>query len=39
MVLHLILFWGLMIVILFGLFLFWPPADDIYDVTELDKTA
>ena len=39
MVLHLILFRGFMIVILFGLFLFLPPADDIYDMIELDKTA
>ena len=37
--LHLLLFWGLTIVILFGLFLFLTPADDIYDVIQLDKTA
>jgi len=37
--LHLLLFWGLIIVILFGLFLFLPPTDDIYDVIQLDKTA
>jgi len=39
MVLHFMLFWGLLIVILFGVFLFLPPADDIYDVIELDNTA